>query len=480
MNQKILQIGRDRIGNNRISVLLGQCDLPDFELAHYKFEHQAKNALKNNIYSLVLIYFNKAEKAIALIRYLRENYPRVPIVLIMEATRVIAEQLLKLGVHHVIPPDSLDRLSFMQIILSAVEQKRMDNELHSRYGILQAVNFAAEVFLTHLDWDTRIHDVLARFGSATRSDKVCIYENKFQIGIGITSKLHACWSSEDAFVKTPTKPIDYEQEEIFSPRWMRMLKNGEIIFGSVSTFLSEEQLPLMRRGVQSIAIVPIFSDKVWWGFVSFEQCHFDKKWAAMELEALQTAAKILGAAISRLDAEVRLTHLATHDYLTNLPNRMLLEDRFELAIARAQRSKKKFGVIAIDLDKFKDINDAHGHPFGDKVLVEIAWRLSEAVRTSDTCARVGGDEFTVLAEGINNKKDLMRVMEKLAIAMKPEIVIGGKRVRVTASMGASIFPNHGSEMEELMKAADIALYQVKDIYSGFKIFIDEQYSLPHA
>ena len=168
--------------------------------------------------------------------------------------------------------------------------------------------------------------------------------------------------------------------------------------------------------------------------------------------------------------------MATHDYLTNLPNRMLLEDRFVLAVARAERSGKKFGIVAIDLDKFKLVNDAHGHPFGDKVLVEVAWRFSEAIRSSDTCARVGGDEFTVLAEGINNKKDLRRVMEKISQSMKPEISINGKQVILTASMGASIYPNHGTQMEQLMKAADIALYQVKDAYSGSKIFIDEQIS----
>jgi diguanylate cyclase (GGDEF)-like protein len=188
------------------------------------------------------------------------------------------------------------------------------------------------------------------------------------------------------------------------------------------------------------------------------------------MEALRTAARIFGAGISRVDAETRLTHLATHDFLTNLPNRMLLEDRFDQAVARAQRSKKKFGVVALDLDKFKQINDTYGHPFGDKVLIEIAWRLSEAIRTSDTCARVGGDEFTVIAEGINNKHDLIRVMEKLSQALLEPIRIEDRAVKVTASIGASIYPNHGQDMETLMKAADVALYRVKGAYSGHHIY----------
>ena len=249
-----------------------------------------------------------------------------------------------------------------------------------------------------------------------------------------------------------------------------------MIYGSVLDLPPEEQAHLLKMDVRSLAVVPIFTDQVWWGFIGYDQCRQDKKWSSIEVDALKTAAKILGAAIARQDAETRLTHLATHDYLTNLPNRMLLEDRFVLAVARAKRSGKKFGIVTIDLDKFKLVNDAHGHPFGDKVLVEVAWRFSEAIRSSDTCARVGGDEFTVLAEGINNKKDLRRVMEKISQSMKPEISINGKQVILTASMGASIYPNHGTQMEQLMKAADIALYQVKDAYSGSKIFIDEQIS----
>jgi len=229
--------------------------------------------------------------------------------------------------------------------------------------------------------------------------------------------------------------------------------------------------------VRSLMEVPIFTDQVLWGFIGFDHCGFEKQWSAAEQDALKTAARIIGAAVARQDAESRLTHLATHDYLTNLPNRMLLEDRFTLAVSRAERSSKKFGIVAIDLDKFKHVNDAHGHPFGDKVLVEVAWRLSEAVRSSDTCARVGGDEFTVLAEGIRNKKDLMRVMEKLADSLKEKIAISGNHIQISASMGASIYPNHGTELEQLMKAADIALYQIKDKYSGYKIFIDDQYPL---
>jgi len=478
MGRKIILIGQDRIRKIRISALLEQCELPDFEFVRFPSIHKAKNILLEGEPCLVLMHINTGETIDASLDYIQENHPHIPVILIMTADGRTSQTLMRKGVHHVIHPDHVDEISLPQIIPAAIEQKRVENELRTRDTILQAVNYAAEVFLSKQDWESRINEVLAHLGGVTQSDRVYIYKNEMHQEIGLISVLKAEWIADGAQqVKgfSEANEIDYQVSGF--RRWLEMFKRGEIICGSVLELPSEEQAYLIKMEVQSLTLVPIFADQMLWGFIGYDQCVYDKKWSSVEVDALKTAAKILGAAVARKDIETRLMYLASHDYLTNLPNRMLLEDRFALAVARAERSKKKFGIVAIDLDKFKRVNDVHGHPFGDKVLIEIAWRLSEAVRSSDTCARVGGDEFTVLAEGINNNKDLMRVMEKLTQSLKPEILIDGKQVQVTASIGASIYPDHGTQMEQLMKAADIALYQVKDAYSGWKIFIDEQYSL---
>lgn len=478
MSKKIILIGQDRIGKTRISALLEQCELTDFEYIHFPSIHKAKNAFLEGEPRLIMMHMNRRKKTELFLDYLQENYPHVPIILIMTADRRTSQSLMEKGVHHIIHSDHVDEISLTQIILAAIEQKRVENELRSRDAILQAVNYAAEMFLSQLDWESRINEVLARLGSVTQSDRVYIYKNEMRQEIGLVSILHAEWTATGVQpMKDFMEASGSEYQASGFRRWLEVFKKGEIICGNVLDLPSEEQAHLLKMDVRSLAVVPIFTDQLWWGFIGYDQCCCDKKWSSIEVDALRTSAKIMGAAIARQDAEIRLTHLATHDYLTNLPNRMLLEDRFMLAVARAERSGKKFGIVAIDLDKFKLVNDVHGHPFGDKVLVEVAWRLSEAVRSSDTCARVGGDEFTVLAEGINNKKDLLRVMEKLIRSLEPEISIDGKQVYVSASMGASIYPNHGTKMEQLMKAADIALYQVKDAYSGRKIFVDDQYSL---
>ena len=478
MDQKIFLIGQDRVGKTRLSTLFSQWELKDFKCIHLNSIDKTKNALIGDSTCLVLIHINNVNKIEDFLDYMWVNKPETPILVIMPADRALSQSLIAKGVHNVISPDHVDQISLMQSILSALQQKHIENELRMQGEIQQAVNFAAGVFLSQLDWGSRINDVLEKFGISTQSDRVCLCKNETREEQGLFAVLQAEWTIEGVHpIKEFMEANISEYQAPGYSRWLEVFRNGEMIYGNVLDLPSEEQSNLLKMGVYTLAAVPIFADQIFWGFIEFNHCCFEKNWSSSELDALKTAAKIIGAAIARQDSEMRLTHLATHDYLTNLPNRMLLEDRFELAVSRSERSRKKFGIVVIDLDKFKNVNDAHGHPFGDKVLVEVAWRLSEAVRSSDTCARIGGDEFTVLAEEIRNKKDLIRVMEKLTHSMKKSISIDGKQLHITASMGASIYPNHGIELEQLMKAADLALYQIKNTYSGYKIFVDEQYSL---
>jgi len=458
--------------------MLEKSQLADFEYTHFPSIKKAKHALSDCDPCLIMMHIKKKDDVFDFSIFMQENHPYIPLILIMAADWQTSRKLMEKGVYHVIHPSSVDAKLLTHAIPAAIEQKSVENKLRSRDKILQTVNYAVEVFLSQLDWESRIHEVLARLGSVTRSDRVYIYKNELQQDAGIVSVLQEEWKAE-GFQSAEDLPETINNEYQISgfSNWLEQLKKGEIVWGNVLKQQSEQKGLFLSRDIQSLAVTPIFTDQLWWGFIGYNQCRFEKQWTSVEVDALRAAAKILGAAVGRKDAETRLTHLATHDYLTNLPNRLLLEDRFELAVARAERSNKKFGIVAIDLDKFKRVNDVHGHPFGDKVLIEIAWRLSEAVRSSDTCARMGGDEFTVVAEEIDDSKDLLRVMEKLMNSLKPEILIDGKQVFVSASMGASIYPDHGTQMEQLMKAADIALYQVKNVQSGAKIYIDQQYSL---
>lgn len=162
----------------------------------------------------------------------------------------------------------------------------------------------------------------------------------------------------------------------------------------------------------------------------------------------------------RIRMEEELRFYAHHDAVTSLPNRVLLTDRIEQAVERARRRSSGFGVLFIDLDGFKAINDDVGHQAGDRVLVEVADRLRHAVRAEDTVARLGGDEFAVVLEDID-EAHVRRVAAKIIHAVAQPLQLFDHDVFVTASIGASMYPKDGSEVQSLIRAADNAMYRAK-------------------
>jgi diguanylate cyclase (GGDEF)-like protein len=362
-----------------------------------------------------------------------------------------------------------------QTILSAIDRKNFENEVQMRDEILQAVNNAAEIFLTQTDWSSYLNEVLASLGKATKSDRVFVFSNSVSDEGTLVGEFQAEWVNEDfQITKTNTVAdgLDYVKADL--GRWVKIMQTGEVIQGDVEDLPVKEQPFLVKLGVKSLIYVPIFIDHTWWGFIGFNQCTTHNDWLKVEIDALQTAAKILGAAISRQVTEEKLIYLATHDYLTNLPNRLLFEDRFRQAQARSERTGKRFAIVSIDLDRFKIVNDTHGHQIGDQVLYEVAKRLTVAIRGTDTCARIGGDEFAIIAEEIHDKDDVLRIMEKITLTLQEAITLDEKEIQVSASMGASIYPAHGKTMEELMRAADKTLYLIKGSTARYKIFSDDQ------
>jgi diguanylate cyclase (GGDEF)-like protein/PAS domain S-box-containing protein len=184
--------------------------------------------------------------------------------------------------------------------------------------------------------------------------------------------------------------------------------------------------------------------------------------------------------ISKLKAsESRLEFLAHHDPLTGLPNRLLLLSRLQHAIETSQRGGKLLALLMIDLDRFKDVNDSFGHLAGDELLQQVAERITSRLRDIDTVSRLGGDEFTVLLEDIAQPEDAARIANVIIAALgEPWCLANGAEVRIGASVGISLFPQHGNKAEELLQQADTALYQAKDEGRGrFKYFSED---LTHA
>lgn len=157
-----------------------------------------------------------------------------------------------------------------------------------------------------------------------------------------------------------------------------------------------------------------------------------------------------------------LEHMATHDELTDLPNRALLRDRLNHALTDVQRNNRRGALLLLDLDHFKMVNDSHGHPVGDQLLREVGLRLSDCLKSTDTLARLGGDEFVVLLERIEHVEEAALVAERLlnALVNKPFFLYGNE-IRVRTSIGITVFPDDDVRLDELMKNVDLALYAAK-------------------
>lgn len=161
------------------------------------------------------------------------------------------------------------------------------------------------------------------------------------------------------------------------------------------------------------------------------------------------------------ELERQSLYLSLHDPLTGLPNRHLLEDRVHQSLATWRRSGSSFALLFLDLDNFKEINDAHGHEVGDHVLTTVAKRLQRAVRESDTVARYGGDEFVILVAGAGSPINVTSVCEKIVESLLQPIELSRVTLNITTSLGISICPQDGDDFDTLLNRADAAMYQVK-------------------
>jgi diguanylate cyclase (GGDEF)-like protein len=165
-------------------------------------------------------------------------------------------------------------------------------------------------------------------------------------------------------------------------------------------------------------------------------------------------------------AEETITRMAYHDPLTGLPNRMLFNDRLNLAMPSARRRQERLALMMMDLDGFKEVNDTLGHEVGDRLLQLVAERLTSLVRESDTVARIGGDEFSLLLPGVADIEDAATAADKIVRGFDRAFVLDGHELRVTTSVGIALYPEDGEDAGSLMRHADRAMYEAKRAGKG--------------
>lgn len=227
-----------------------------------------------------------------------------------------------------------------------------------------------------------------------------------------------------------------------------MALRGEIeIFG---------QIPMQWLGT------PLKIDNQAIGMIAVQSYTDDTTYTLEDMELMKFVSSQIAIAINRKKFEETINHMAYYDALTDMPNRILFNDRLKLALVQAKRTRELLAVLFLDLDHFKNINDSLGHGLGDKLLQEVSQRLSNTLREGDTIARLGGDEFTVILPQLKSIEDAALVADKIIENLTAPFFIEGVELTVTVSIGISVFPMDGEDAETLIKNADTALYRAKE------------------
>lgn len=321
------------------------------------------------------------------------------------------------------------------------------------------------------NFDRKVKDLLRQSGSFANADRVyiCIFAKD-----GNSFSYPYQWVAENVEIQTENT----ERCETFSFPWSReQLLNNQIIYipdpESLPPEADNEREELQNKRIQSIIGIPIHSKTGVIGFIGFDHLTKEKTWQIDDHEKLRMLAKILANAMAKVASEKEMNDLAFYDPLTKLPNRVLFENRLKRALKWAKANQKYLSVVFLDIDGFKEVNDTLGHDIGDYLIKEIGERLSRCIRTSNTVARFGGDEFLILLPLIFREEELSEYVEKIMEVFREPVFVGEQEFHITASSGVSVFPRDGETVNALIKHADLAMYAAKSRGKGQVAFCSE-------
>lgn len=305
----------------------------------------------------------------------------------------------------------------------------------------------------------------ARYITATVLGRACDLTPCSVVAMIEFDEDHACVGQVSARFARPDAEVIEERIQLSKDDIHRLTRNPHSLLLDCAEEYPAYLNALVANPPHNILLLPMFIKQHLAAVIVFGYTN-EYKASEEELGLLRKFADHVAVALSNASWEERLYHQAHYDALTNLPNRALLTDRLEQAIARAQRNDSYVGVIFLDLDRFKVVNDSLGHSIGDLLLKEVASLLTKTVREVDTIVRFGGDEFVAIIPDINRKVDVVfelgAIAEKILYVTQHEIFIDSHKVRTGMSIGIAVYPRDGNKLDELIKNADIAMYHAKE------------------
>lgn len=339
-----------------------------------------------------------------------------------------------------------------------ITQKQTEQDLLVIHKLLTGVAEATNRLLVTADYDQAINEALSILGSAAQVDRVCIFQNRYDQSTDqfVTGQAHEwCTAAvQPQITNAVLQNISYASLGI---NLYEILSTGKVWTGMVRDLLLPLRKKLDTQSIVSLMIVPIMIETDFWGFITFHDCRRERRWTKNEQTILTTLAAGIGGAIKHQ----QIKHQAYHDALTGLPNRTLFSDRLAIALAQAERSKSLVALMFIDLDYFKEINDTLGHDTGDFLLQKLAMRLLACVRQGDTVARMGGDEFTIILPDLKGTAAAKIVAQRVIDSLQQPLSVNDTSLTITTSVGISIYPIDGNDIQLLTKNADRAMYRAK-------------------
>jgi len=376
---------------------------------------------------------------------------------------------------HIGPADYLARffIAVVAILLAGYTNriylarlKENDGQIRFQQMITQVTTDFVSVDASN--FEKKVQALLKASGECTHSDRV--YVARYEQETGQFSCIDE-WLAEEQFPKI-LKAGNIQISDY--PWFLQKLLDNELVYvasrDDLPAAAKPEKEKMVADGIASLLLIPIQNREKIIGFLGFEQRRKNKFWQIDDPQLLTVLANILADAIGKIENENELHCRAYYDALTGLPNRVLFHEQLGKCIETAKISDASLGVIFVDIDGFKEVNDTMGHDWGDHLLSHIGKRLSDRLRDCDSMARFGGDEFLILVSQLRHESELADVANAVMAAFQQPVRLGEQEFYISASGGIAVFPEDGETVPELIKHADLAMYEAKKNGKGQVIF----------
>lgn len=355
-------------------------------------------------------------------------------------------------------------IAMTAIITQIYVVRLQENSKQAAFQKMIAQLSADFVTMNRINFDEKVAQLLKESGQFTSSDRVYLG----RISEHGKKVLHTHkWVREELTVLMDETETDGITEQ--SWRMEQILKNEIVLIfnpDQLPVEAEEDRLGLKKNKIRAQILVPIQSNHGIIGLIGFDEIDGSKVLRGIEPDWLRVLANILADAIAKVETEHDINYLAYYDPLTGIPNRVLFYRRLEQAIELARQTGKKLGVIFIDLDGFKEVNDTLGHDWGDQLLNRIGKRLTKCLGEGDLVGRFGGDEFLIMVPQISKQLELETIVEKVMSIFHRPMLVAEQELYLSGSGGIAIYPKDGEDVKSLIKNADLAMYAAKKSGKG--------------